>query len=203
MANKNKASFKGHCQLCDRLQMLPGGKMAKHGYTVANRGNWGFFNGTCAGSDELPYEQSAALLPPMIAEQTRVIANLEKWREEVLSPVVEQKCWVHEYVRGSYHRSGYYRWRYVDVIATPRTSQDGSYSWIIFTYKSEDGKTEEHFSAGSDTGKDVVTFCAKMNAKKADDISRNIKNHNEYKVWLEKRLANFKVTDLIPRKEGE
>ena len=48
------ATHTGTCQLCGKRHMLPGGKLAKHGYTV----DYGYFNGTCRGSDELPFEQS-------------------------------------------------------------------------------------------------------------------------------------------------
>jgi len=54
-----KSTHQAHCQVCGRIQavMLPSGLLAKHGYTVT----FGFFQGTCAGSDHLPLEQERVL----------------------------------------------------------------------------------------------------------------------------------------------
>lgn len=48
-------TYLGHCQACGRQQAahVKTGKIAKHGYTT----DYGFFNGTCNGSDYLPMEQ--------------------------------------------------------------------------------------------------------------------------------------------------
>jgi hypothetical protein len=47
------------CQVCGRVQALrDGSTIAKHGYTV----DWGWFNGTCEGSDNAPVEHDLALL---------------------------------------------------------------------------------------------------------------------------------------------
>lgn len=47
-----KATHKGICQCCGRLQKLPYGRLSQHGYTVT----WGFFNGVCGGAEHLPLE---------------------------------------------------------------------------------------------------------------------------------------------------
>lgn len=51
----DNTTYLGHCQACGRLQAVHvhTGKIAKHGYTT----DYGFFNGTCNGSDHLPMEQ--------------------------------------------------------------------------------------------------------------------------------------------------
>ena len=58
-----KATHYGTCQICNSLQKAPGGRLAKHGYDVA----YGFFNGVCRGSHELPYEVSNELLVSILA----------------------------------------------------------------------------------------------------------------------------------------
>lgn len=58
------ATHTGTCQLCGRRHMLPGGKLAKHGYTL----DYGFFSGTCRGSDELPFEQGKSLAEKSLAQ---------------------------------------------------------------------------------------------------------------------------------------
>jgi hypothetical protein len=47
------ATHNGTCQTCGNQQAVSYGRVAKHGYTV----EWGYFNGQCSGSGELPLEQ--------------------------------------------------------------------------------------------------------------------------------------------------
>jgi hypothetical protein len=48
------ATHNGTCQVCLRMQALPNGKLAKHGYTVEHH----YFEGVCPGAEALPLEQS-------------------------------------------------------------------------------------------------------------------------------------------------
>ena len=50
----SKATHNGTCQACGRVQAVNAktGLLAKHGYTT----DYGFFNGTCGGSDRPPLE---------------------------------------------------------------------------------------------------------------------------------------------------
>jgi hypothetical protein len=66
-----KATHYGTCQICNSLQKAPGGFLAKHGYDV----QYGFFNGICRGSHELPYEVSNELLVAILAGIKISIAN--------------------------------------------------------------------------------------------------------------------------------
>lgn len=66
-----KATHYGTCQICNSLQKAPGGRLAKHGYDV----QYGFFNGICRGSHELPYEISNELLVAILAGIKVSIAN--------------------------------------------------------------------------------------------------------------------------------
>lgn len=68
-----KATKKGTCQICGRVQKLPNGKIAKHGYQVV-----GEFHGTCDGSDHLPLEVSYQQLPMAITKtQQRITYHTE------------------------------------------------------------------------------------------------------------------------------
>ena len=50
-----KATHNGTCQACGRTQAVKAnGRLAKHGYTV----DWGYFSGTCTGSDKAPLEHA-------------------------------------------------------------------------------------------------------------------------------------------------
>lgn len=48
-----KSVFRGNCQVCGRLQAIVGFRIAKHGYTVKG---FGYFVGTCHGSDKRPMQ---------------------------------------------------------------------------------------------------------------------------------------------------
>jgi len=70
-SSSRSATHYGSCQLCGSLQKAPGGYLAKHGYDV----KYGFFNGVCRGSNELPYEVSCDLLVSVLASIKISIAN--------------------------------------------------------------------------------------------------------------------------------
>lgn len=65
-----KATHYGTCQICGRKQKAPHSLMAKHGYTV----DGGYFNGTCFGSDEKPFELDRSVLG---REMVRLSKNIE------------------------------------------------------------------------------------------------------------------------------
>jgi hypothetical protein len=66
----SKIQLRGHCQRCGRLQagLAYGSLMAKHGYTVKDRGQYGYFSGTCSGSGFQPIELSRSLADACVAE---------------------------------------------------------------------------------------------------------------------------------------
>lgn len=66
-----KATAKGTCQACGAVRRLPGGVVAKHGFSVMNGSQDGR---QCEGSGELPLEQSWAMLPALIVAKTEVVA---------------------------------------------------------------------------------------------------------------------------------
>ena len=63
-----KATKNGTCQVCGHVQAVRGGDngyaLAKHGYTV----DWGFFSGTCRGSDIHALELSRELLDVTVGD---------------------------------------------------------------------------------------------------------------------------------------
>ena len=84
---KQKHTHRGHCQVCGRIQaaqqyhaMPPAHNLAKHGYTVKD---WGFFRGTCQGSDNRPLEEDRSLcdsvleaLEAFATEQDVIVSKL-------------------------------------------------------------------------------------------------------------------------------
>lgn len=71
---QTKSTHQAHCQICGRIQavQLPVGTLAKHGYRVKD---FGYFAGTCPGSDRLPLEQARDLCD-------RTVADLRVFAEE-------------------------------------------------------------------------------------------------------------------------
>lgn len=66
-----KATENGHCQCCGRIQAITPRGVAKHGYTT----DYGFFNGTCSGSDRLPLEIDCSL-------NNATVSSLRGWAIE-------------------------------------------------------------------------------------------------------------------------
>lgn len=53
----SRIQTRGHCQCCGRIQAA-GGTIAKHGYEVKDRGDYGYFVGVCSGHNYAPMEAS-------------------------------------------------------------------------------------------------------------------------------------------------
>jgi hypothetical protein len=92
-----KATHKGTCQICGRMQALPKGLLAMHGYDTAH----GFFNGICRGSGNLPYELSCDMILESIG-QARLIAAAKRGNADGLPGWAKTyeaagKAWVHVY----------------------------------------------------------------------------------------------------------
>lgn len=69
----SKATHNGTCQSCGRSQAVNAktGRLAKHGYTV----DYGYFNGTCAGSDSQPLELETSL-------NVETVAAIRDWANQ-------------------------------------------------------------------------------------------------------------------------
>lgn len=66
------ATHNGTCQACGRSHAIrANGLLAKHGYTV----EYGFFNGTCSGSDHPPLELQTG-------HNEQVVINLREWADK-------------------------------------------------------------------------------------------------------------------------
>lgn len=76
----------GTCQACGRRQAvhINTGNIAKHGYTT----DYGFFNGTCGGSDELPLELDTAVNIRTVAAMIKFAAEQEAAAEAEIDTVL-------------------------------------------------------------------------------------------------------------------
>ena len=107
-----KATHYGHCQVCNRRQKLPNGKLAKHGYQILG----GYFDGVCFGSEHLPIEQDKTLVVESQewAAKKYLAAKLDQIKYD--QPATELKTWRHIYK--TYFGSGYV-WEYIPVKIEP------------------------------------------------------------------------------------
>lgn len=112
----NKATHQGHCQACGRLQRLPNGLLAKHGYKVTS----GYFSGVCVGSGHQPFEKSYEMLPGFIASAERERANIEARQTKLRTPLADDAkpmAWVNNYEGKVYAFGNHYIWRKVELKA--------------------------------------------------------------------------------------
>lgn len=72
----DKIQLRGHCQCCCRIQAVTGGRVAKHGYEVKNRGAGGWFSGVCSGHQYAPVEVERTVLDSVVASIRNQIAEL-------------------------------------------------------------------------------------------------------------------------------
>lgn len=79
-----KATHVGTCQICGCVQKLPGGVLARHGYTL----EYGFQNGTCSGSQNLPFEQDNTLAISALSTYQSYLDNFK----DVPEPIGMSRC---------------------------------------------------------------------------------------------------------------
>lgn len=70
------------CQICEREVKQPHGLTSHHGYS---RPGYGWQTASCQGARELPYEESCALIPPVIEGIKGYIARLKAEREAYMT----------------------------------------------------------------------------------------------------------------------
>lgn len=90
---KTTHTHRGTCQACGHVQAVDNASqlVAKHGYTV----DWGYFNGTCQGSDRKPAEHDITLTNEVIAYCTKAAARYDaaiaNLKAGVIVPAVFQR----------------------------------------------------------------------------------------------------------------
>lgn len=185
-----KSTHDGTCQLCGRLQALPNGKLAKHGYTT----RWGFFSGTCPGSEHLPYEVSSDLLQDAMQRAQRAAAAeheaanaLAASTEPFVTVLVKDAAtWA--------NRKPVARWERVPV------QSDGTFYYTVerFAHSSATVRTPStHRIYGAYTMADAVRC---TNEPRVAAHRTHAQNLREYAAWLGERIASWKPTALKARK---
>jgi hypothetical protein len=172
-----KATHKGHCQICNSLQKLPGDKLSKHGYIV----QWNSFNGVCSGAKELPFEQSCEVLKEYIQKWKNEVAGRKGSIQTIMNAPVGNKAWQKEYSS----RIRDYAFTEVELY-----KRDNAYYYL-------DAKgVEVRFSYAHDwTMQDMV-----MNSRKdrIRCIEQSIKEIERYIERLQARVDTWKPSELLP-----
>lgn len=183
-----KATHRGHCQACDRVQKLPSGRLSSHGYTK----QWGFFQGICPGTGHGPFELSTDYIERTIADALRA-ADKDRTFAETLraTPVTDATCWVHEGTGQYVRREQVYRWRQVKLTV-------GSYNQAV--YVTEDGRTRAVGLplGGAHANADGLNRAAKQaNEVRATALDKSVTRLGDYVAWQRKRIADWTLGAVV------
>lgn len=188
---KIKSTHKGHCQFCGRLQMLPNGNLAKHGYTI----NHGYFSGTCIGSENLPFEQSCSLLESIIKSAEINLSELKIFQENLRKPATKTECYYYIYHDGNWKHKGYYLWEIVQVRFVVYNEDAVEYAGIEYLYDDKWKKTSWFCKK---TEEDLLKKCTEQNIVYANWHMHYLKNLENFINWQQNRMKNWSVKDLLP-----
>lgn len=197
-----KATHFGHCQLCDSRQKLPAGVLAKHGYTT----RWGFFSGTCRGSDHNPIEISCELIEGAQKSAKAQAASLRDEAAALRAYPVEgtTTAWVRYYHNARYRddKSGYrwgqfeiqqasgYLFRAIEPVR-PRFGQE--VAPIVRSVTVPTGTPWD-----SDNGYKLLDVIHQLNGHRAKHLEEEAAKVDGYVRWLQERLDAWAPADLIP-----
>jgi hypothetical protein len=194
MTTKHKATHKGTCQVCGNLQMLPNGRLSKHGYTV----RWGFFEGTCWGAENLPFELSKELIEGAIKRAQDHQASVAAYAKQLRDDKTPATVWVNEYVgassRAAYLRGDTYRWRELKR-ADVKKNDYSTLSWEpAKDSQSRDAKRGERQTRDCYLYGDAATLDGCMhylNGERAKVLDGRVKQLAEYIGWQQARIKGW------------
>lgn len=206
-----KATHSGECQVCGSRQLLPNGRLSKHGYTV----RWGFFSGTCTGSDELPFEQSIGLI-------LTAIENAEAAKRDEIKTAAALKAlpaadatmgWITLYHKATWdrgNRKGSYKWHEVELTRVETTKDYGTpekpylITHVDYTFtnpltKQADSLDKHGLQPAGHP--DLPAVIQTLNTRKAEQVhERRAAQLTQYIAWQQERIANWTPKPLTERK---
>lgn len=202
-----KATHIGECQICGRRQMLPGGVLSKHGYTVDH----GFFSGICAGAHKLPFEKScadiAAVMATVRAEMEMCALSIAQLNDINSDANGGAAAMAHEY-------SSYIGYHWVPVIVTieehviaPGTKDEYRYATGTYTLKHPPtprfGESSQpkarRIEVYDNTKKTLRDYVHHLNSKYAKHLQEINGQRKQWLDWQTARLANWKEQPLKAR----
>lgn len=201
-----KSEYRGHCQACGRLQMLPSGKLSKHGYTVA----FGFFSGVCVGSGKLPFEESCDLVKSFIESARDSLFTVKAFQSKLRKTPTEGKAYVHIRLADPRRFSCYTReWREVPITeeVIPFSDGNGHYSKFWRTGDTRWGRNElrgyevqpvDRSEVSASYDDTLATVCGKRNREYADWLQHEVDSLKRYIAWQTERVTTWKRMPLLP-----
>lgn len=221
-----KATHRGECQLCGRVQMLPSGMLAKHGYTKT----WGWFQGTCPGSGHLPYELSTDRIASAVSAVEGQIDALRA-NADAIDAQTGTKAWGYIWTRDASGYAGDYRWVEGTVTGEQTTPDASGWSYLQWQFEWTEGRvatrvagpempplvrdtplygrrragaTEVKTKRGRDMGlydrMETIEQVAKaLNAKRSGQVRTEADQSETYRNWLVAREAAWVKRPLTPR----
>lgn len=198
------STHKGHCQACGRLQMLPKGNLALHGYTVSG----GFFSGVCRGSKFLPFEESCDQVRRYIAEAKASLASLEAFITTLRQPVTEGNvAWFRSSLaspKGRYYGSVRGPWTEREITTETNEREyvryfvDGDTAWkrdADGVYRVQPVRAEINTYYADTTVQKLATTA---NGHYASNLEMEAKSLRRYIAWQVERVATWKPAPLLP-----
>lgn len=181
------ATHIGHCQVCGNKQMLPGGKLSKHGYTK----RWGFFDGTCTGAEALPFEQDISLIQAAIDRAKAQAAALRETaaKREAMTDPSDVYHEAYKFNWGNRFDRGY-------KVLHGRIEKDGNKT--IFTSKLPAYRGEQYQEDLNQFGSLEAT-AAMLNEQEAWRNRQRAEQIDKYIRWQQGRIKNWKPSPLIER----
>jgi hypothetical protein len=184
------SEYTGHCQGCGRKQMLPGGLLAKHGYTV----QWQMFVGVCPGSGHEPYEVSCEFVKQCIVDTEKRIRQFEAQIETVKSaPITNKISRMKIYDPKKYKEVIVYDG---ELFWDPTAGRGGRGALMV---KDSKGKVYEYSSNPILPGKEeekileIATSYRKLEVQRMVD---HLQSMHDYIEWQQKRVDDWKPVEL-------
>ena len=182
-----KAIYNGTCQICGRTHKVrSNGLLAKHGYQVSD---FGFFAGTCFGSDHQPLEISCNV----IADAIRMYqATAESMMQDMIllsNQPTEPKAFVSCSSWVSRSRQ-VHTWKQCTLIYT-----DGNQ----ITQQYADGRTDKYGPrVAQPTEQALLDHAFDLNKRRVVDLKKERAAVKHMVAALEDRIANWAPKALMP-----
>ena len=183
-----KATHKGTCQVCGRVQAINAktGMLAKHGYTV----EWGWFEGTCRGSDHLPFEKSCELVKKSIVWAEERLVALANMIEETKAWTVDSEIKAQVYLGYNEARKGGYY-----VVNAKIIKKETWRNWgLEFTFGGREFRKEIKETM---TGATAERLLAAHIERHVARLERQVREVNHYKEVQQNRVNTWVEADLM------
>jgi hypothetical protein len=188
-----KATHNGICQCCGSFQKLPNGALSLHGYTTEH----GFFNGTCAGSKQLPFEESKDLIEQFINDAKTAITELTA-KADKIEATDSGLAWRRSYRTQrecDYGQLSGYFWEQAEIIAEEKENWT-SYYWADL-HGSDSIRKQRQADAGNSIHDETLEdIYKKHNTAYALQFRKQIQSAIQYIDWQNERIIDWKPQAL-------